>query len=706
MAVTKKRFKKIPRYLALASLTVGASLILGFLSFGGMYALYPALSLAFAAFGLSVAYEGEVYLQNIKGSFKKLFKSNYLENHLAKEYLLEHFPENTDSKECPQFFKDYETQLKLLSEFNHKHLDKESKKHKKQIEKTLSDMEKWFALQLFATKKKETEKLSVYTERLRDWLKQRGQSEWQERLEKRQSTFNFVKGFSLLAATFMGLGSTYLIVEAFSVIPLMAMIPFAFWPILVVPMAVIAGAAYGMLTYNTITDLINNDTIKKWYTKLRDDLSEGLTTRNLFMAALAIFLVSLAIALTVCTAGTWWTVATSARPLFEWMKKIPSFVMGVINPFITGLSAISFNVQNSFESLEMMYEALKADSENIVKSTYKSLSSGLTHMWETENWLQMLNPFRILLKLTITPLRILLFFGHLVSVALTSDRMPGVPQIVAALVAIISEGFEDAHYFVGSNSHKKKTLLEERLDSEAENEHGTDIPTLLLKFLASPIYFLAASWDYLGSKMNPAPIDSEQDSQPKALSFSQAWNKQLGIPAENEQDTDIPTKFLKFLPSPVYFLAASWDYLASKINPAPIEFEQDSQPKALSFSQAWNNQLGTPKGVHISLEKDAKHPSKEWNIEHTVSLIEKYERKHLDTVSINPKVAADKKEQLKQLKSKIRATLSDNSSVNDVLNQAKDNPIYAQPRLFALRKGGKTTTQEFMDALPERINAM
>lgn len=39
-----------------------------------MYALIPALSLAFATFGLSVAYEGEIYLQNIKGAFKNYLK--------------------------------------------------------------------------------------------------------------------------------------------------------------------------------------------------------------------------------------------------------------------------------------------------------------------------------------------------------------------------------------------------------------------------------------------------------------------------------------------------------------------------------------------------------------------------------------------------------------------------------------------------------
>ncbi|WP_392538676.1 hypothetical protein [Legionella sp. 227] len=643
MAVNKKKLKKIPRYLALGSLTVGASLILGFLSFGGMYALYPALFLAFATFGLSVAYEGEIYLQNIKGAFKKLFKQNYLENHLAKEYLLEHFPQHLDSKETPQFFRDYDIQLKLLSEFNHKPLNKESRKRKKQIEKTLADMEKWFALQLFTTKEKK--KQSAYTEELSQWLKDHEQNEWQARLQKRQSTFQIVKGFSLLAATFMGLGSTYLIVEAFSVIPLIAAIPFAFWPIFIVPMAIVAGAAYGMLIYNTVTDLINNDTLNKWYTRLRNDLSQGLTVRNLFMTAMAVLLVSLAIALTVCTAGTWWTVATSARPLFEWMKRMPSFVMGVINPIITGLSAIFFNIQNSLESLEMVYEATAPDADtdakkntNIFQRTYQGIADVFAQVWNTENWLQLLNPFRLLLKLTITPLRILLFLGHLVSVALTSDRMPGVPQIVSALVAIICEGFEDAHYFVGVNQ-KAKTLLEERLGSEADHQNA-DIPTFLLKVLASPLYFLAAGWDCLASKMNPSVSGDASSSQPKILTLAEALNKQLGIEKE----------------------------------------------------------------VEVKLAQDVERPSAEWQAEHTVSLIEKYQRKHLDTIWLGDEIAGEKKAALENLKTEIRQT--NGSSLASVLAKAKMNPVYNQHRLFALQEDELTATQEFIADLPERVNAI
>ena len=86
------KIKKIPFSLATWVLMAGASLTIGLLVFGGTLAIWPVLPAAVAAFVLSVAYEGEIYLQNIKGSLKKLFKSNQLERQLAKACLLEHFP--------------------------------------------------------------------------------------------------------------------------------------------------------------------------------------------------------------------------------------------------------------------------------------------------------------------------------------------------------------------------------------------------------------------------------------------------------------------------------------------------------------------------------------------------------------------------------------------------------------------------------------
>ncbi|KTD76311.1 hypothetical protein [Legionella waltersii] len=638
--------KKLPYYISVILLTVGASLILGFLSFSGMYALMPLLPLAFGAFALSVGYEGEIYLQNIKGALNKLFKFNYLENHLAKDYLLGHFPD-TKEENCPQFFKDYQAQLKLLAQFGHKELDASSKKKKKQVEKTLSDMEKWFAQQLFLDKQNSTKKQTAYAEELQRWLAAHEQAEWNERLEKRRLQFNLVRGFSVTAGLFMGLGTTYLIVEAFTVIPFFAAIPFAFWPVIILPMAVVAGAAYGMLTYNTITDMINNDTVMKWYKKLRDDFKKGITLRNLFLGATAVLLVSLALALTICTAGTWWTIATNARPLFDWMKNMPSFIMGVINPIITGVSAIFFNVQNSAESLQMVDDATNSDHAEKQKQPglLTRLGNWFSKLREDENWAQIFNPFRIILKLTVTPLRIVLFLGHLLSIAVTADRMPGVPQILAALVAIISEGFEDAHYFFGHDHNH-----DEEEHSDHQHEHGHD-------------------------------HQHHQDD------FNKLLKERLDPESGHNHNMDIPTWAIKTIAAPVYALAALWDCCFSS--------------KAITYTDAWNKQRGNPIEHHVELKATSKRPSQEWQVEHTVSLIEKYQRKHLDGVLIGKEAAASKSAHLNQLKEDV-LNPSRAKPLSQTFKEARNDKVYNAHRMFSLGNEN-TETQTFIEELPERV---
>ncbi|MFI4918548.1 MAG: hypothetical protein ACHP65_03230 [Legionellales bacterium] len=665
--------KKIPYYLSLTVLTLGASLILGFLSFSGMYAFVPMLPLAFAGFGLSVAYEGEIYLQNIKGAFNKLFKSNYLKEHLATEYLHTMLPKNTDDKDYPQFFKDYAAQFMLVQSFSHSTLNAKSKKSKQQEEKRLNDMKQWFALQLFTTKTEQTTTKSDYAQQLSNWLAKNQQDEWQSRLDNRRLTFHGVKVFSLVAGVFMGLGTTYLIVEAFAVIPVLAAIPFIFWPAIIVPMAVIAGAAYGMLTYNAVTDLINNDTLNKWYNKLRDGWSKKFTWSNAILTATAVLLVGIAIALTICTAGTWWTVATSARPLFEWMGKLPGFVMGIINPIITGVSALFFNVQNTAESLEMVDEALNS-KKNVFDSIKAWFSDTYIHLRASENWLQLLNPFRILLKLTVTPLRILLFIGHLISIGVTSDRMPGVPQIVAALIAIISEGFEDAHYFLGHehgdgacdggahHHHSMHELLQEDLKSGHGHNHDTDIPTVILTTIAAPLYFLAAGWDYLASKLNAATT----------------------VAAE-----------------PVHQCTHDDHHTHTHTHNAAAETPK--QPQVLSFATAWNKQNGIAEEQDLQLKPDAQRPSSAWQVEHTVFLIEKYKNQCLEGAWINQKLAQEKCVGLSQVQEQVRVAAK-NTTLAMTLDAAKNQAVFNRHRLFA-HTDDKTTTQLFIEALPARVHA-
>ncbi len=607
-----------------------------------MFVLWPVLPLAFGAFFLSVAYEGEIYLQNIKGALNKLFfKRDYLKHHLANEYLLTHFPEDTSANDCPKFFKDYEKQLQLLHLFDHKRLDEQSLKQKKHIEKTLRNMEKWFTRQLFAINKDETN-LSPYENEIRIWLQTHEKELWQAKFEQRRSTFNKVKLFSILAGLFMGLGTTYLLVEAFSVIPVLATIPFTMLPFFIVPMAVIAGAAYGFLTFNAVTDMINNDTIRKWYDKIRKDLSKGINPRSVFIALTAVLLVSLAVALTVCTAGTWWTVVKNTRPLFSWMGKLPSFVMGIINPIITGMSSLVFNLQNTSESLEMINQATKAKG-SLLKRLSQSLAESWSNLRARENWLQIFNPARILLKLTVTPLRILFFLGHLVSIGVTADRVPGIPEILSALLGIISEGFEDVHYFF-EHKHEKhhhnheetqehqashtKDLLKERLASNHGHDHSVDIPTRLLKTLFIPLYALAAAWDSWASKNN-------QDTSRKILDFKKAWEKQNGL-------------------------------------------EEIS---------------------HVHLTR-TEGPSTTWSAQYAIFRIERFKEKHLEKTLWNKNIADEKINELNNLQKDLRQ----GAAVKERLEEEQKKTVYSKQRFFN-HQGAKTHTQAFLEELPDQISS-
>ncbi len=520
------KLKKIPYYLALFLLTAGASLILGFLSFSGMYALYPFISLAFTTFTLSVIYEMQIYLENIVSAFKKLFQVDYLEQHLAQDYLETLFPENEPmdyepffaaANNYPQFIQDYARQHQLLAATN------SNSSHHSLIAEQLEELQEWFASELFNNQDAPSS-MSQYSKELQQWLQANGQKQSQEQLKQRRTQFQYVKLFSTLSALFMGLGSTYLLVEAFSAIPFFVAIPFALWPAIIVPMALIAGTAYGFLTYNTITDLINNDSIRTWYNTLKQDIAQkGWTGRTVLLTALTIGLTTLSLALTICTAGTWWTIATNARPLFSWMSKMPTAIMGVINPIITALSAIFFNIENVLGTLQLFYKTLKSE-ESLGQNLARFFSETWNRLRATENSLQIANPFRLLLSIGLPISRITLFFGHLWSIALTSDRMPGVPQPVSAGIALASEGAEDSHYF-------------------AESEE--DIPTRLLHLLATPIYLLATLWDVIASQLNRNQPQNGATIK-EVLSFKEAWNKQRGI-TEHREEALAPASVLSAL---------------------------------------------------------------------------------------------------------------------------------------------------------------
>lgn len=68
-------------------------------------------------------------------------------------------------------------------------------------------------------------------------------------------------------------------------------------------------------------------------------------------------------------------------------------------------------------------------------------------------------------------------------------------------------------------------------------------------------------------------------------------------------------------------------------------------------------------------------------------------------------IAEQKTAELEKLKEAVRQP--NGSSLSSILTTAKKNPVYGQHRLFpALQEGTSTATQEFVNELPVRVNAL
>lgn len=643
---SSQKLKKAPSY----ALSFGAMIHVGLLSFFGAVALMggalggPVLAVAFMALFLSVAYEGEIYVQNIKGSFNKLFKANYLEQALAKKCLVDDF-KFTSGNECPAFFRKYDKLNLELKSFRHKKLDADSQKRKKRVEKQLSDMEKWFAIQLFA----QDEGATAYQKKVRRWIStvHVGQTlslrqKWTAIKTSHTIKLTAAKLFGSLDAVFMGIGTGYLLVGLFMAVPFFAALPIAIWPMFIIPLAVFAGVAHGHLVHNAVTDTIVKDIVARWITKIKAYHAEGKTTRAVVIVlGLSAFFV-LTVMLSVCTFGTWRTIARTTPALFASMQRVPGVIMSVLNPLVASISVFLFNIENISETSEQLDEASKNMPSvstlihDFFSDKLSSIKKSLITLRQQENLLQIINPFRLITSLY-TPLRYALFSGHIASMSLMGDQMKHVPKKVAITVGGSNEVAEDLHYFadlsVTSSTQDPETLRRERLENEHDDEVGTDIPTQILDLIFWPLHRLAAGWDCLFSQLN------RQENL--RLRYGKALDKQLN----KEQEVTVD-----FTPQD--------------------ELEEQSIPEE-----------GT------------------WYNEHIEYLLQKRMDKESKRFAVDKKIQQDKVESLSQLKETLSASC-DVKTASTNIKQAQMNSAYHKLGFFEC---GQTAASRFLNQLPSRV---
>jgi hypothetical protein len=483
-----KSLKETLLRFSLTLLSLGASLILGVLSFGGTYLLWPALipSLTFSI--LAVVYEFEIYGQNLERTFEKLFTTDYFEEQLARE-MLHPLLKDKNNPITKQFWAYRQDLNKILS--NRKAVRQFAPIFSKQLRAETppdaSEPQYVHALYAYLHMPKPNNQPSLH-------------EQYKTRLEARRWPLFGLKVFSTITSLFMGLSTTYMLVDLFLTVPMLATIPLAIWPIIITPLAVISGIAYGLLTYNAVTNLMANDTLRVWGAKLWNNLKANpysLKNMGMFVTATSLFV--MAVTLTLCTAGTWWTIVQKTPPLFNWMRRLPAVVMGVINPIFLGLSSLVFNFENASETLSML-NAFKGI--NFRQYLY-NIQSTLKHLWEKENPLQWINPFRLTLVFILQPLKHLLFIGHIFSVGATTDRVPGLSPNKSFWFGSTIELVEDFPYFY-KHSHPEdfNAAVDEELGESQGHEHGENLPEKIIKHIAKPICLLSAAWHTGFSSLN------------------------------------------------------------------------------------------------------------------------------------------------------------------------------------------------------------
>lgn len=645
---TRDALKKIPYYLFLIVFTAGASLILGFLSFAGMYATSLNVLSSAASLVLAVLYEGEIFWQNIKSMFQILWTPNYLELYFAQKFLMEQFPENTaentPEEDCPQFFKDYKKQFELCEAFRDKNLNEADQKTKEIEEQGLHAMQEWFASQLFArVQEAEENPLQV-------WLqKDNRQALWIQALKARAAQLKQIKGFALLSALSMGFGSTYLIIEACSALPLLAAFPFVFWPLTLL-LSGIAGTAYGLMTANALIQLVNKDT----WEKLKENFSKPRTFLNVIIMGLSLALMGLALLLTYCTAGTWLTIVHNTRPLFSWMTKIPDLFIRYVHPLITGSSSLFFIMENTLESMELVEKFFKNIFKGI-QNLYKELRQSFQQVWQKENVLQMLNPFRLIIMIIIPLTRAALFFGHLYSIGKTVDRPPDLSEWQAMVAAFLSEWGEDFHYFWP----KHKGGCHGHDHDETEEEKSEE-------------------------------IESEDVKQAKR--FKKLLKKRLGPDAGHQHEMDIPFWFLDRLAKyTVYPLAAGWDLLCSQFNAQAIP----------DFWTAWAKHRSEEAVDKVFLPVGTTRSSETWKTQNSTFQIRQHIN-HLNSVWVGSDIAQAKSARLTGFLSTLSQPKQGNESLEKLLVQEikQGHEIYRLNRM-TLFAAETTSTEDLLQKLLE-----
>lgn len=259
--------------------------------------------------------------------------------------------------------------------------------------------------------------------------------------------------------------------------------------------------------------MIHDNTLKNYLLAIKENFKDG-TFKSILTAfgkiLFLICLISIPMIVSLCTGGSFLTSVQTSSVLFHWMECLSGLIISLSMAIVLGLANFAFSFQNIIETFGLFLP------KNTQAIAHSSRLEQLKELLADENYLQILNPFRLVTLIIHKSFVIVGLLLHVLTMAVIGDRPPHLqgisPEIItytAIAVAAINDGSSDLHYFVDHGD-----------DHEHGHDHSNNIPTLFINaVLLLTLIPLSTLYDYIAALLfNTHP-----------LKLKEAWDKQSGL---------------------------------------------------------------------------------------------------------------------------------------------------------------------------------
>lgn len=231
------------------------------------------------------------------------------------------------------------------------------------------------------------------------------------------------------------------------------------------PLAILSAISYAILIYNTITDLILNETLSKWWKELNLEIEQtygqsdtvkycflviGKSLSQFFGKLINWFkfqeqenyfsyVLRMILSAAVLVFGFIASLTTGYTAFIQ-LQNYVSFTVCLLTALPLMLSDLLFTLKNSFETVALLTGISINNLLDPVKKAYQALKNQILQ----ENYLQcFLHLLRIPLKLMLSVLKLLIFLSHVIFTSVASDRFFNFPCWLTVFFAAGSELLTD-----------------------------------------------------------------------------------------------------------------------------------------------------------------------------------------------------------------------------------------------------------------------